>query len=156
FTYAPLIPAATALWAAVRGIPHALAFNVVTGFVYCLGPFTLFLMAWLWTRLPGYSFAAAMFYSLTAPTQLLVPDAGFSLTKFWEARRLFVIGIWDEAPHLAALAFLPLAILFLSLAIRTRRFAYSVAAAVSISLAALASVFGPIEVTIAAICLLFV
>ena len=156
FTYAPLIPLATELWASLRGVPHALAFNVVTGAVYCLGPLTLFLMAWLLTRLPGYSFAAALFYSLTAPTQLLVPDSEYSLTKFWDARRLFVIGIWDEAPHLAALTFLPLAILFLSLATRTRRFAHAAAAVVSIALTALASAFGPIEVTMAALCLLFV
>ena len=38
----------------------ALAFNSVTGAVYCLGPLTLFLMAWLLTRLPGYSFAARL------------------------------------------------------------------------------------------------
>jgi len=156
FTYAPLIPAMTELWSALRGVPHALAFNVVTGVVYCAGPLTLFLMAWLLTRLPGYSFAAALFYSFTAPTQLFLPDSEFSMTKFWDARRLFVIGLWDETPHLAALALLPLAIVFLSLAIRKRRFAYGAAAVISISLMALASAFGPINVAMAALCLLFV
>ena len=66
-------PALTALWAALRGIPHALAFNVITGAVYCLGPLTLFVMAWLMTRLPGYSFATALFYSFTSPTHCWFP-----------------------------------------------------------------------------------
>jgi hypothetical protein len=49
-TYTPLVPALAATWSAIRGVPHALAFQSVTGLVYCLAPLTLFLMAWLLTR----------------------------------------------------------------------------------------------------------
>jgi len=156
FTYAPLVPALTALWAAVRGVSHALAFNVISGAVYCLGPVTLFLMVWLLTRLPGTSFGAALFYSFTTPTELLVPDGTFGWAKFWDVRRLFLVGVWDETPHLTMLVLLPLAILFLSLAIRARRFAYIAASVIAISLASLASAFGPIVIAMAALCLLFV
>ncbi len=156
FTYSPLIPALIAVWSALGHIPAALALQSITGVAYCLAPLTLFLMAWLFTRAPGYSFAAALFYSLTAPTQLLVPDDKFLLRNFWDARRLFVVAVWDDTPHLMAVVLLPLAILFLALSIQKRRLGYYVAAAVVISLATLASAFGPIMVTMAAVCLLFV
>lgn len=156
FTYSPLVPALIAVWSALGHIPAALALQSITGAVYCLGPLTLFLMAWLLTRAPGYSFAAALFYSLTAPTQLLVPDAKFAIRNFWDARRLFVIAVWDDTPHLLAVALLPLAILFLALSIQKRRFGYYAAAAVMIALATLASAFGPVMVAMAAVCLLFV
>ena len=156
FAYAPLVPALTALGASIRGIPHAVAFQSVSGLAYCAGPVTLFVMAWLLTRAPGYSFAAALLYSLTAPTQLIVPDAAFSWQSFWDARRLFLISVWDDTPHLTALVFFPLAVLFLALAIRRGGRFYYVAAVLSIALMTLASDFGPTLMAMAAFCLLFV
>jgi hypothetical protein len=156
FTYAPLIPAMTAWTAAVGGIPHDVAFQTISGFIFCLGPVTLFLLAWLWTRAPGHAFAAAVFYALTALSQLIVPDAAFSFQHIWDARRFFVMAVWDETPHMAALAILPLVILFLSLSIRTRRPAYYVATILAIVVCALASDFGPVLTAMAALCLLFV
>lgn len=156
FTYAPLIPALTAILASLRGIPELLAFQSLTGIVYCLVPLNLFLLVWLWTRAPGYSFGAALLYSLTSPTQILVPDSAFSFSSFWDARRLYIVGAWDDTPHLAALAILPLIILFLSLAIRRRRVEYAVIAAALIALATWASAFAPTMVALTVLCLLFV
>lgn len=156
FTYAPLVPGLTAAWAALRGIPHALSFQYITAISYCLGPVTLYLMAWLLTRAPGYSFIAGLAYSLTAPTQLLVPDGPFAFARFWDARRMFLMATWDETPHMTAVVFLPLAILFLSLSIRKHQPIYYTAAALSIALMTLASAFGPTMMTMAALCLLFV
>src|SRR5579864_2479482 len=70
FTYAPLIPGLTYAWSILRGITPELAFQSVTALVYCLAPLSLFLMAWLMTRAPGYSFLAALLYSLTSPSQI--------------------------------------------------------------------------------------
>src|ERR1035441_812170 len=156
FAYAPLVPALSAFAAAVRGVPHDVAFQTVSGFVYCLGPVTLFAMAWLLTRAPGYAFAAAVFYSLTAPSQLIVPDALFSIQHFWDARRIYLAAGWDETPHMAALAILPLVIVFLSLSIRTRRPVYYAATTLAIVACALASDFGPVITAMASLCLLFV
>jgi hypothetical protein len=156
FTYAPLIPTMIAAWSAVRGITQDLAFQSVTGFVYCLAPLTLFLMAWIMTRAPGWSFCAALFYSLVSPTQLIVTDSGFSFRHFWDPRRLYLVSNWDDTPHLAALALLPLAILFLALAIRRRRLIYYAILVLLIALMALASDFGPVEVVLAALCLIAV
>jgi hypothetical protein len=156
FIYSPLVPAMSAWTAAVRGIPHADAFQTVSGFVYWVGPVTLFVMAWLLTRAPGHAFAAALLYSLTAPSQLIVPDARFSIQHLWDARRLYLATVWDETPHLAALAILPLVILILSLAIRARRPVYYAAATLAIVLCSLSSDFGPILTAMASLCLLFV
>ena len=156
FVYAPLVPALSAWMAAVRGIPHDIGFQTVSGLVYCLGPVTLFVMAWLLTRAPGYAFAAAALYSLTAPSQLFLPDAQFSLQHFWDARRLYLMVVWDETPHTAALAILPLVILFLSLSIRKRRPVYYALTALAIAVCTLASDFGPVLAAMASLCLLFV
>ncbi|MGH9662932.1 MAG: hypothetical protein ACRD9L_00735, partial [Bryobacteraceae bacterium] len=153
--YAPLIPALTALVSALRGVPADVAFQTVSGSFYCLAPLTLFIMAWRMTRAPGCSFAAAAFYSLAAPTQWIVPDAGFSMRSIWDARRFYLMSVWDETPHVAALAILPLSILFLWLSLHKRRPVYYALAAFTIALSALASDFGPVITAMAALPLLF-
>jgi len=155
FAYAPLIPGLMAGWTALTGIPHALAFQSITGVVDCLVPVTMFVMAWLLTRAPGAAFLAGLVYSLTAPSQLIVPDAEFSWNHFWDARLLYVLAEWDDTPHVAALALLPLVILFLAASFRHRRLMYYIPAVVLIALMAASSEFGPIEVAMAAFCLLF-
>ena len=155
-TYQPLIPAMTAAWSALGSISHDQAFGCVTGFFYCLGPLTLFLMAWRLTRAPGAAFFAALLYSLTSTIELVVPDSGFHPERFWEVRRLFLVAAWDETPHLAAVSLLPLAILFLVLSIERRRKIWYAAASVSIALMTASSAFGPVIAAIAATCLLFV
>lgn len=154
FTYAPLLPAMTAALAAMRGVPHAVAFHSIMGAVYIAGPLTLFWAAWMMTRSAGYSFAAAILYSLTSPTQMIVPDEPISIGNFWQAWRLYVTVLWDETPHLAALALLPPSILLVWLAIRRPGWGYPAGAAVLIALATYASVFAPIAIAMASACLI--
>ena len=154
FTYAPLIPWLISAWSGIRGITPELAFQSITGFVYCLGPLSLFLLAWWITRAAGWSFLATLFYSLTSPSQLIVPDAEFSFRHFWDARRLFIVAEWDDTPHLAALALLPLAILFLALSMLKRRPTYYAILVLLIAGMALATDFGPIQVLLAVLCLI--
>ena len=61
---------------------------------------------------------------------------------------------WDDIPHIAALALLPLVVLFLAASYR-RRLGYYIPAVMLIALMAAASEFGPVEVAMAAVCLLF-
>jgi hypothetical protein len=148
--YAPLIPALTAAWAALLRTPYDMAFSSVSGLAYCLAPISLFLMAWGLTRAAGTSFFAALIYSLTSPTQWIVPDGEFRWDRIWEARRMFLVAVWDDTPHLMALALLPLAILFLALSIERRRTIYYAPASLCIALMAAASAFGPVMVAMAA------
>jgi hypothetical protein len=155
FTYSPLVPALTALVSALRGVSSLLAFQTVSGMVYCLVPLTLFFAAWRLTRAAGYAFAAALLYSLTSPSQILAPDVAFRWTGIWDSRRLFLLSFWDETPHLAALACLPLIILFLVRSIETGHRRDSAAAALFIGIATFASAFAPLMVAMTAICLFF-
>jgi hypothetical protein len=156
WTYPPLVPALASAISAVRGVPAAVGFHSATGLFYVLAPLTLFFMCWRLMRAPGYSFVAALVYSLTSVTQVLAPDGNFLLANLFDARRLYIVTVWDDTPHLAALTFLPLAILFLARSIETRRLGYCAGAAACIAGAALASAFGPVMVVLAAVCLLLV
>jgi hypothetical protein len=88
-------------------------------------------LSWLLTRSPGYSFFAAVFYSLLAPAQILAPDGAFSWANFFSPHRFMLQAIWDETPRCAALTFLLLFILFLARWIETRRPVYAPAAAIA-------------------------
>jgi hypothetical protein len=156
YTYNPLVPGLAAAIAALRGVPADMGFQSVTGLCYILGPLTLFFAAWRLTRAPGPSFAASLAYSLTSISQLVVPDAGYSWNNFRTPRRLFMMAVWDDTPHAAALVLLPLAILFLARSVETRRPAYYAAAAACIAGCGLSSAFGPVMVAMAAVCLLSV
>ncbi|HME09165.1 MAG TPA: hypothetical protein VKG25_19055, partial [Bryobacteraceae bacterium] len=89
-------------------------------------------------------------YSLTSPELLVTPDPWL---KFWSPRRLILMGQWDDTPHFLALALLPLVILGLTYAIRTRRLLYIAASALAIAIMTAASAFGLILPVLAAICL---
>src|ERR1035441_2789876 len=90
YTYAPLVPALTAAIARLFGISAAHGFQIVSGSVYCLGPAALFLMARQLTRRAGWSFVAAVVYSLSSASALLLPDTGYSLNALRDPRRPYI------------------------------------------------------------------
>jgi hypothetical protein len=153
FTSAPLVPVMTAAIAAMRHEPHTMALQAVSAIFYCAVPLSLFLMAWLLTRAPGYSFFAALFYGLLAPAQILAPDGPFSWANFFSPHRFMLQAAWDETPRCAALTFLLLFILFLARWMETRRPVYAPAAAISLALAMLASPFAALSAALAVLCL---
>src|SRR5258708_8992441 len=97
--YAPLVP-----W-----LSGKIGLFPLFGLIYILGPAALFLLCWQVTAKPAWALAAALLYSLTAPTELLLPDGLFSWQHAIDARRLYLTFIWDEAPHQLALAMVCLA-----------------------------------------------
>jgi hypothetical protein len=111
--YSPLVPGLAGLISSLHGVPAMIGFSGATALCYILGPCTLYLMAWRLTGAPGYSFLAALLYSLTSVSQFLAPDGAFAWKNFWDHRRLFIVAVWDDTPHLAALTCLPLVIFFL-------------------------------------------
>ena len=95
-TYAPLLP-----WLA-----RHLGLYSVMGLGLALGPLALFWFAWRLTEKPGWSFVAAVVYSLSSPTELLLPDGAFAWAHLFDARRIYLHFVWDEAPHYLALSLL--------------------------------------------------
>ena len=155
-TYPPLVPALAAAMGALRGVTPADRVSQRHGPVLHSGtlhavPDGVAADARAGIQLPG---RAGLFADLGDAD----PGAGRRLHvgQILDARRLYVVAVWDDTPHLAALAFLPLAILFLARSLETRRAVYYAGAALCIGLAALASAFGPVMVVLAAACLLFV
>jgi len=154
YTYAPLVPALTFAIARLSGFSAAHAFQIVSGSVYCLGPAALFAMAWQLTRRAGWSFVAAVVYSLSSASALLLPDTNFSLSHLRDPRRLYLSFVWDELPHQLALALVCLAVLFLAGTLHDRRFRSFVWAGGLVSLALLASAFGATGLLLFVGCLL--
>jgi hypothetical protein len=151
--YMPLVPGVTAVWAKLAGWSASRAFNAVTGMVYCLGPLTLFVLAWRMTGSALYSLWAALAYSLTSPARALIHDPNFNPAFLWTSRRLYTTVVWDDVPHGAAMCALPLAILFLWLSFERRRPVYYLLAGAASAAAVLASVFGAVAMALATVCL---
>jgi len=126
-SYYPLLPATVATEAKLTGWSAARSYHMVTALLYCLGPVTMFLMAWGISRKPGYSFWAALAYSLVSPAALLSSPVRQDLGSAWNAGRLHALVYWGESPHIAALTLVPLALLSVHLALRGRRPAWCLA-----------------------------
>jgi hypothetical protein len=141
-TYFPLMPGAIAGVTRVTGWPAARSYHAVCALMYCLGPVAMFLMAWGMSRKPGYSFGAALAYSLVSPAALLLPLARADLGGAWYPRRLHLLAYWGESPHVAALVLLPLALLCVHFSLRYRKPVWYVAAGVLMAAVALTNSFG--------------
>ena len=90
YAYAPLVPAVTAIIARLFQVSLPLAFNTLTGLVYCLGPVLLYVASWRLFRAPGYSFVAALAYSLLSPVQIIAPDPGLHAAAAFGDRRMYL------------------------------------------------------------------
>ena len=154
YTYAPLVPGLTAAIARLGGFSAAHGFQIVSACVYCFAPAALFLMARQLTGRMGWSFIAAVVYSVSSASELLLPDAKFSLAHLRDARRLYLGFVWDEAPHQLALALVCLAVMFLARALHHRGIRSFVWVGLCISLALLASAFGATDLVLLVGCLL--
>ena len=142
YTYSPLVPFATAGIARLFQCSIPLAFHALTGLVYCLGPSLLYVAGWRLFQAPGYSFAAALFYSLLSPTEWIVPDNAFRFSSLLSARRMYLMFDWDDLPHMAALALVPPAALLLGRALESRRLLHYAAAGALMACMMLANMFG--------------
>jgi hypothetical protein len=154
YAYAPLVPGLTALVAKAFGIPQIRAVEWVFALILTLGPPLLYLGVWRLTRAPGWSFAAAAFYSLLSPALVLAPNDAFSLRTLFYLERFFLTIEWDEGPHLAALALWGPAVLCLFRIVETRRLIWIAAGVPLLAGMVYASAFGTTVLAITAVCVL--
>lgn len=146
FTYAPLIPALTAFISKVFGLSVPAAFHSLVAVVYTAGPVAVYVMVRRLSTSPNYALLAALVYSLVSPSQLIVPDERFLLSHFWDARRLYLAVVWDEVPHLASLALLPLLLMALKRQIKGGRLRDYAVTALLMALIVSANAFGAVLV----------
>jgi hypothetical protein len=131
--YVPGVPLSVAAVSSFAHISAASAFHHVMAFMYCMGPVTLFWMAFRLTRSASWSFFAGLCYSLVSPSAFLAPDIRRDLgSLFWD-QRLHVMATYGDNQHVASLTLLPLAILALDLALEKRRPVYYVFAALALA-----------------------
>ena len=121
--YMPLLYMTMGFATLATGHSPALLYHQITAAAFCLGPVFVYVMALVMSRKPVQSFLAAVAYSVVSPCAL-IPPIRVDLGGLGNLRRMQVLAFYGEGPHTAALALLPLAILFLYLALTRRRFAW--------------------------------
>ena len=153
-TYFPLVPAATAAVSLLTGasIPHA--FHAASAIFFSLGPVFLYAMAAAISRRRWTSFLCALTWSLLSTTAFVSRSVRVDQLSLWNLRRLHLLVFYGEAPEMAAVALLPLAVLFLYLALTRRRYWLAVAAGLCGAAVTLANAFGAVMLALAAACLL--
>jgi hypothetical protein len=155
YTYAPLIPAAVGVIMRVLHCAPPLALNALTTVIYSAGPVVFYPVSWRLSRRPGYSFAAALIWSLLSPVALLIPDFGFQPGLIGSGRRLYLTFEWDDLPHLTSLTIAPLAVWTLASALKSSRLIQYGLAALAMSAMMLANMFGVVLVALLVITIPF-
>lgn len=153
-TYLPLLQVIVGSYSRLTGSSAALSFHQVSAAFFCLGPLTVYLMAWKMSGRHGASMFAALAYSLVSPGAWLSSAIRADLGGPWNLRRLQTLAYYGEGPHTASLTILPLAILFLYLAFTKHTFRFKVATGLFFGATVLTNAFGGVIFGIASLCLL--
>ena len=154
-SYPPLLHWVCGLVVTLAGVSPGLAYHFVTAMIYCLGPVTLFWMAWRLSGKRECALVAGMGYSLISPTLLLAASARVDADGFWGPRRLVTLVVWGEGPHQASMCLLPLAIGLLHVALQKRKPWYWVAAALAIAAVPMSNWLGGMALAICVVAYLF-
>ncbi len=152
-TYLPLFGIKAGMLSWLTGESAALAFHQTGAAFFCIGPVFLYLLGLALTRKPVASFLAAALFSVFSPCAL-IPAYRADLGSLWRLRRLQVLAFYGEGPHTAAIALLPLAILFLYLVAERATWRRSALAGFFIGLTVISNAFGAVILAAATISLL--
>ena len=151
-TYVPLLHLIVALTATVGHLSAARAYHAVIGVTYALGPATLYLMAVRLGARRGAAFTAGLFYSLVSPSALILPEMARDLGGLWFGRRLQVLTVYGEGPHVSAMTMLPVAILALENVLRKGTGRALALAAIATAVVFLTNVPGTMALGLAVFC----
>jgi hypothetical protein len=149
--YEPALHLTVAAVSAVGRVSAGSAFHFVVALLYCLGPVTLFWLAFRLTHSASWSFYAGLLYSLISPSAFLAGEIRRDLGSLFYAQRLHTLVGYADSPHVSSLTLIPLAILALDLALEKRRPIYYVAAALALAAVPLTNWPGTIVLAFAVI-----
>src|ERR1019366_7179688 len=151
-TYVPLLHLVVAATASLGHIPAARAYHGVIGVAYALGAPALYGMAVRLGAPRGAAFLSALCYGLFSPSALLMADVARDLGGLWYGRRLQVMTVYGEGPHVTAMTLLPVVVLALENALVKRTGRTLALAALSIALVFLTNIPGSMALGVAVFC----
>ena len=151
-TYVPLLHLVVAATASLGHISAARAYHGVTGVTYALGAPALYWMAVRLGAPRGAALLSALGYSLFSPSALLMADVARDLGGYSYGRRLQVMTVYGEGPHVTAMTLLPLVVLALQNALVKRTGRAMALAALSIALVFLTNIPGSMALGVAVFC----
>lgn len=152
--YSPLLGILAGLYRRIAGLPEGLTTHRIAAAAFCLSPLFLYFLAWAMTKRPGASFLAALAYTTFSPCVWMLPVIRQDVGGWWNLRRLQILVVYGESPHISAFAFVPLAILCLYLAVSRKPFWPGVGAGIAMGAAMLTNAFAAVIMGIAGFCLL--
>jgi hypothetical protein len=140
--YPPLLHFLVAGWSALAHVSTARAHHFVSALFYCFGPVWAYLAAARITGKKTDCFIAALIYSIISPSALLIPEVAGDIHGMWNDRRLQVLMVYGEGPHIASVALLPLALYLFEIARVKRRPVWNLLAALGMAAVALTNWLG--------------
>jgi hypothetical protein len=151
-TYVPLLHLVVAITVSLGHLSAGRAYHSVIGATYALGPAMLYLMAVRLGASRGAAFLGALFYSLFSPSALLMPDVARDIGGLWFSRRLQVLTVYGEGPHISAMTMIPVVILALENVLRRRTGRALALAAMAFAVVFLTNVPGTMALGLAVFC----
>jgi len=151
-TYVPLLHLVVAAMTSLGHMSAARAYHSVVGVTYALGPATLYWMAVRLGAPRGMAFLSALLYSLVSPSAWLMPNIRIDVGGWWYARRLQVVTVYGEGPHVTAMTILPVVILALQNLLEKRTGRALALAAIPFALVFLTNVPGTMALGLAVFC----
>lgn len=123
FTYLPALPYLTAALSRLPAAPEPeYVYRLLTATAACLGPVTLFLFVYRFTRGMVWATLAGLTYTLFSPVYGLIHTISVDRGLVQLPWRIQVLAKYGEGPHNAGLMLLPLAIIALWTAAERPRF----------------------------------
>lgn len=110
YVYVPLVHTVVAGVAAGAGWTAARAYHFVTGVGYCLGPVALYVLARTLAAGPMAAMTAGLLYSVFSPSLLFMADVRADSGALFAGRRLRVMTVFGEGPHVVGMTMATLAL----------------------------------------------
>jgi hypothetical protein len=151
-TYVPLLHLVVAAVSSLGHLSAARAYHIVVAITYSLGPPALYWMALRLGASRGAAFFSALFYSLFSPSLLMMADMAKDAGGIWYSRRLQVMTVYGEGPHVTAMTLMPVVIVTLQNALAKRDSRALALAALAIAAVFLTNIPGTMALGLAVFC----
>ena len=110
YVYVPMLHTLVAALSCGTGWSAARAYHFVVALGYCFGPVTLYVLARTLSASPATALVSGLLYTLFSPSLLFMADIRADSGAIFAGRRLRVLTVFGEGPHIAAMTLIPLAL----------------------------------------------